>query len=201
MCVSWFSPCFVLRRVPALLARVQRTPALKLCVGDAETTILAVGRPSVPEAAVRIEEEVAHAAADLHQGYFTTLSVPCLHIGPVAAVEMGDKLGSALAGRCFAEALAERGQRAREGFGRREADEPDHRQRRLLRQMASQGLSLLAGALVSFFVTRFFTPEAFESWAWRIPFLMGLLIGPVGIFIRRYLNETRLYALEWSSRR
>jgi hypothetical protein len=61
MCVSWFSPCFVLRRVPALLARVQRTPALKLCVGDAETTILAVGRPSVPEAAVRIEEEVAHA--------------------------------------------------------------------------------------------------------------------------------------------
>jgi MFS family permease len=57
-------------------------------------------------------------------------------------------------------------------------------------QMASQGLALLAGALVSFFVTRIFTPEAFLSWGWRIPFLMGLFIGPVGIFIRRYLNET-----------
>ena len=57
-------------------------------------------------------------------------------------------------------------------------------------QMTSQGLALLAGALVSFFVTRIFTPEAFESWGWRIPFLMGLLIGPVGIFIRRHLNET-----------
>jgi MFS family permease len=48
---------------------------------------------------------------------------------------------------------------------------------------ASQGLALLAGAVVSFFVTRIFTPEAFESWGWRIPFLVGLLIGPVGIFI------------------
>jgi MHS family proline/betaine transporter-like MFS transporter len=57
-------------------------------------------------------------------------------------------------------------------------------------QMAGQGLALLAGALVSFFVTRIFTPEAFESWGWRIPFLLGLFIGPVGIFIRRHLNET-----------
>jgi MHS family proline/betaine transporter-like MFS transporter len=57
-------------------------------------------------------------------------------------------------------------------------------------QMASQGLALLAGALVSFFVTRIFTPDAFLSWGWRIPFLIGLFIGPVGIFIRRYLNET-----------
>jgi MFS transporter, MHS family, proline/betaine transporter len=57
-------------------------------------------------------------------------------------------------------------------------------------QMTGQGLALLAGALVSFFVTRIFTPEAFESWGWRIPFLLGLFIGPVGIFIRRHLNET-----------
>jgi MHS family proline/betaine transporter-like MFS transporter len=57
-------------------------------------------------------------------------------------------------------------------------------------QMAGQGLALLAGALVSFFVTRIFTPEAFESWGWRIPFLLGLFIGPVGIFIRRHLDET-----------
>jgi len=26
------------------------------------------------------------------------------------------------------------------------------------------------------FVTRSFTPDAFEGWAWRIPFLFGLLI-------------------------
>jgi MFS transporter, MHS family, proline/betaine transporter len=60
-------------------------------------------------------------------------------------------------------------------------------------QMTSQGLALLAGALVSFFVTRSFTPDAFESWGWRIPFLSGLLIGPVGIFIRRHVNETEAF--------
>jgi MFS family permease len=57
-------------------------------------------------------------------------------------------------------------------------------------QMTGQGLALLSGALVSFLVTRSFTPDAFENWGWRIPFFLGLLIGPVGLYIRRYLDET-----------
>jgi MHS family proline/betaine transporter-like MFS transporter len=57
-------------------------------------------------------------------------------------------------------------------------------------QNTGQGLALLAGALISMFVTRSFTPDAFEGWAWRIPFFVGLLIGPVGLYIRRHLDET-----------
>jgi MFS family permease len=39
-------------------------------------------------------------------------------------------------------------------------------------------------------VTRGLTPKALESWGWRIPFLFGLIIGPVGLYIRRHLDET-----------
>jgi MHS family proline/betaine transporter-like MFS transporter len=60
-------------------------------------------------------------------------------------------------------------------------------------QMAGQGLALLAGALVSFLVTRSFTPDEFENWGWRVPFFVGLMIGPVGLYIRRYLDETEAF--------
>ena len=57
-------------------------------------------------------------------------------------------------------------------------------------QMVGQGTALLLGALVSAAVTRGLSPEALDSWGWRIPFLLGLVIGPVGLYIRRHLNET-----------
>jgi MHS family proline/betaine transporter-like MFS transporter len=33
------------------------------------------------------------------------------------------------------------------------------------------------------------TPAEMQSWAWRIPFLFGILIGPIGIYIRTYLED------------
>jgi MFS family permease len=60
-------------------------------------------------------------------------------------------------------------------------------------QMGGQGLALLAGALISFLATRSFTPEAFENWGWRVPFFVGLTIGPIGLYIRRYLDETQAF--------
>jgi MHS family proline/betaine transporter-like MFS transporter len=33
-------------------------------------------------------------------------------------------------------------------------------------------------------------PEQLNSWGWRIPFLFGLLIGPIGYYIRAHLDET-----------
>jgi MFS family permease len=44
------------------------------------------------------------------------------------------------------------------------------------------GLGLLLAANLS--------TEELESWGWRIPFLIGILIGPVGMYIRRALPET-----------
>jgi len=57
-------------------------------------------------------------------------------------------------------------------------------------QMVGQGLAVLTGALLGALITRVFTPEALESWGWRVPFLVGLLIGPLGLYIRRRLDET-----------
>jgi MFS transporter, MHS family, proline/betaine transporter len=57
-------------------------------------------------------------------------------------------------------------------------------------QRVGQGVALLLGALVSAVVTRGLPPEALDSWGWRIPFLFGLLIGPVGVYIRLHLDET-----------
>jgi MHS family proline/betaine transporter-like MFS transporter len=60
-------------------------------------------------------------------------------------------------------------------------------------QMVGQGLAILAGSLLGAFLTRSFTPEALNSWGWRIPFLLGLVIGPLGLFIRRHLDETAVF--------
>lgn len=55
---------------------------------------------------------------------------------------------------------------------------------------SSIGFAVLAGAGVGVFISAGLSPEALESWGWRIPFVLGLLIGPVGWFIRRGLDET-----------
>lgn len=57
-------------------------------------------------------------------------------------------------------------------------------------QMVGQSLAALGGAVAGALVTRALAPEQLDSWGWRLPFLFGLLIGPVGIWIRRYLDET-----------
>ena len=57
-------------------------------------------------------------------------------------------------------------------------------------QMVGQGLAVLTGALLGTFITRIFTPEALDSWGWRVPFLFGLVIGPLGLYVRRRLDET-----------
>ncbi|MCK0505782.1 citrate-proton symporter [Aromatoleum anaerobium] len=60
-------------------------------------------------------------------------------------------------------------------------------------QMFGQGLAVFCGAGVTALVTRGLSPEALDAWGWRIPFLIGLLIGPVGLWIRRHLSETEAF--------
>lgn len=67
-------------------------------------------------------------------------------------------------------------------------------------QMVGQSLAALGGALSGVLVTRGFTPEQLDSWGWRLPFIFGLLIGPVGLYIRRHLEETDAF-LEARSKR
>ena len=56
--------------------------------------------------------------------------------------------------------------------------------------IASQGLGILLGASLAAFLAFVLTPAELESWGWRIPFLLGVAIAPVGLYIRRQLHET-----------
>lgn len=57
-------------------------------------------------------------------------------------------------------------------------------------QAVSQNLSALLGALTGLLLTAVLSTAALEGWGWRIPFAIGLLMGPLGVFIRRNLHET-----------
>ncbi|MEO8156530.1 MAG: MFS transporter [Betaproteobacteria bacterium] len=60
-------------------------------------------------------------------------------------------------------------------------------------QMVGQSLAALTGAVAGSLITRGLAPEQIDSWGWRLPFLFGLVIGPVGLYIRRYLEETQAF--------
>jgi MFS family permease len=62
-------------------------------------------------------------------------------------------------------------------------------------QMASQAAALLLGALVGALITRGLSPEALISWGWRVPFILGLIIGPIGFYIRRHLADSEAFLL------
>src|SRR5471032_3373614 len=56
-------------------------------------------------------------------------------------------------------------------------------------QFATQGASTLMASAFGVGLTSWMTPAEMQSWAWRIPFLFGILIGPIGIYIRSYLED------------
>ncbi|MDO1861369.1 MFS transporter, partial [Escherichia coli] len=57
-------------------------------------------------------------------------------------------------------------------------------------QAISQGISALLGASLGLALTYFLPEQALYAWGWRVPFIIGLLIMPVGIYIRKHLEET-----------
>ncbi len=59
--------------------------------------------------------------------------------------------------------------------------------------MVSLVLGFLTGSLVAYAFSTFLSPEVFGSWGWRVPFLVGLLIGIVGLYIRNSCHESPLY--------
>lgn len=60
-------------------------------------------------------------------------------------------------------------------------------------QMFGQGLAVFCGAGVTALVTSNLSPADLDSWGWRIPFIIGLIIGPVGLWMRRNLSETEAF--------
>lgn len=59
-------------------------------------------------------------------------------------------------------------------------------------QFASQGLGVSLGALMAGLLTTFLHPASLLAWGWRVPFLMGVAIAPLGMWIRRRLEEQQV---------
>jgi MHS family proline/betaine transporter-like MFS transporter len=56
-------------------------------------------------------------------------------------------------------------------------------------QFASQGVAALAGALTGVALTAWLSPAQLEGWGWRVPFILGTLIVPVGWWLRKTVEE------------
>lgn len=56
-------------------------------------------------------------------------------------------------------------------------------------QLASQGAAALLGAAVAATLSYTLSEHALAEWGWRIPFLLGTLIVPVGIYLRRHIED------------
>jgi MFS family permease len=57
-------------------------------------------------------------------------------------------------------------------------------------QAHSQQLAIFCGSLAGVIVAAVLTKEQLYAWGWRIPFLLGALVAPVALYIRRQLPET-----------
>jgi MHS family proline/betaine transporter-like MFS transporter len=60
-------------------------------------------------------------------------------------------------------------------------------------QMFGQVLAMLGGTAMGAAITTNLSPEALNAWGWRIPFFAGMLIAPVGFWIRRHLEDPEMY--------
>jgi MFS family permease len=60
-------------------------------------------------------------------------------------------------------------------------------------QQTSVVAGLLLGSGVAALLNTVMTPADMGSWGWRIPFLLGGIIGPVGLYMRRNIDETPAY--------
>ncbi|VVD91795.1 MFS transporter [Pandoraea commovens] len=56
-------------------------------------------------------------------------------------------------------------------------------------QLASQGAAALLGSGLAASLGFLLSDDTMHSWGWRIPFLLGTLIAPVGIYLRRHIQE------------
>ena len=57
-------------------------------------------------------------------------------------------------------------------------------------QMVSQSIGVTIAALAGFITTATLSHAALMDWGWRLPFLLGALVGPIGFYIRRRVEES-----------
>lgn len=60
-------------------------------------------------------------------------------------------------------------------------------------QMTSTMFAIVIAGVIGVLLLKGLSAEALESWGWRLPFLFGLLIGPIGYYIRKNIDETEAF--------
>jgi MHS family proline/betaine transporter-like MFS transporter len=56
------------------------------------------------------------------------------------------------------------------------------------------GLASLAASLSAVLLSRVLEPQDLNDWGWRLPFLLGFVLGPVGYYLRSKINETPAFS-------
>ena len=57
-------------------------------------------------------------------------------------------------------------------------------------QLASQNMGSIISGLIGIILAVSMSDQVANEWGWRVPFLLGILIAPIGFYIRRNLDET-----------
>jgi MHS family proline/betaine transporter-like MFS transporter len=57
-------------------------------------------------------------------------------------------------------------------------------------QQFSTQIGATAASLSAFLLAHNLAPDAFNSWGWRVPFLIGFVLGPIGYYLRTRVAET-----------
>src|SRR5215468_12212788 len=60
-------------------------------------------------------------------------------------------------------------------------------------QQTSVVAGLLLGSGVAALLNTLLSQEQMNDWGWRVPFLLGGILGPVGLYMRRTMKETPAY--------
>lgn len=61
-------------------------------------------------------------------------------------------------------------------------------------QWAASGFAVLCASLAAYAVSHLLPPAEAAAWGWRIPFAVGLLIGPVALYMRNRMEESPEFA-------
>jgi MFS transporter, MHS family, citrate/tricarballylate:H+ symporter len=71
-----------------------------------------------------------------------------------------------------------------------EAAPPGYRARYVSMLQTGQGLAVLCSGLIGYSLARLLSPGDLDAYGWRVALLLGVLVVPIGLLIRRRLPET-----------
>ncbi|MGB8416722.1 MFS transporter [Paraburkholderia sp.] len=59
--------------------------------------------------------------------------------------------------------------------------------------MLSLSIAAMLSSGCSFLLARHLSPAELAEWGWRVPFLIGALVGPIGFYIRHHVGESEAF--------